>query len=135
MFHDHKPANEVGLKSCWIYRRHADEGFGATMHPGDMPRYDFRFTSMGELAKAHQARKSNARANERDQDEHSDCRNDGISWMLRNRGKSWTSRKRMLDSRPVSCSIAPASRSSMSIGRRQDAEAAADAVYDVRGRR
>ena len=55
MFHDHKPANAVGLKSCWIYRRHADEGFGATMHPGDMPAYDFRFTSMGELAKAHQA--------------------------------------------------------------------------------
>ena len=55
MFHDHKPANEVGLKSCWIYRRHADEGFGATMHPGDIPAYDFRFTSMAELAKAHQA--------------------------------------------------------------------------------
>lgn len=55
MFHDHKPANAVGLKSCWIYRRHADEGFGATMHPGDMPAYDFRFTSMGEFAKAHQA--------------------------------------------------------------------------------
>ena len=54
MFHDHKPANEVGLKSCWIYRRHADQGFGATMHPGDMPHYDFRFTSMAELAKAHQ---------------------------------------------------------------------------------
>jgi len=54
MFHDHKPANEVGLKSCWIYRRHADQGFGATMHPGDMPRYDFRFTSIAELAKAHQ---------------------------------------------------------------------------------
>jgi 2-haloacid dehalogenase len=55
MFHDHKPANEIGLKSCWIYRRYADEGFGATMHPGNMPRYDFRFTSMGEFAKAHQA--------------------------------------------------------------------------------
>ena len=54
MFHDHKPANDMGLKSCWIYRRHADEGFGATMHPGAMPRYDFRFTSMGELARAHQ---------------------------------------------------------------------------------
>ena len=39
-------AAKVGLKSCWIYRRHADQGFGATMHPGDMPHYDFRFTSM-----------------------------------------------------------------------------------------
>src|ERR1700720_824542 len=54
MFHDHKPANEVGLKSCWIYRRHAQQGFGATMNPGDMPHHDFRFTSMAELAKAHQ---------------------------------------------------------------------------------
>jgi 2-haloalkanoic acid dehalogenase type II len=55
LFHDHKPANAVDLKSCWIYRRHTDQGFGATMHPGDMPRTDFRFTSLGELAKAHQA--------------------------------------------------------------------------------
>ena len=54
MFHDHRPANQAGLKSCWIFRRHADQGFGATMDPGDMPRYDFRFTSMAELAKAHQ---------------------------------------------------------------------------------
>jgi putative hydrolase of the HAD superfamily len=23
------------------------------MHPGDMPRYDFRFNSMADLAKAH----------------------------------------------------------------------------------
>jgi 2-haloacid dehalogenase len=53
MFHDHKPANETGLKSCWIHRRHGDEGFGATMHPGDLPRYDFRFTGMAELAAAH----------------------------------------------------------------------------------
>jgi putative hydrolase of the HAD superfamily len=55
MFHDHKPANEIGLASCWIYRRHEDEGFGATMNPGEMPRYDFRFTSMGEMAEAHRA--------------------------------------------------------------------------------
>jgi 2-haloalkanoic acid dehalogenase type II len=54
MFHDHKPANEFGLRSCWIYRRHADEGFGATMHPGQLPRVDFRFNSMAELVKAHQ---------------------------------------------------------------------------------
>jgi putative hydrolase of the HAD superfamily len=54
MFHDHKPANDSGLASCWIYRRHAQEGFGATMHPGQMPRVDFRFNSMHELVKAHQ---------------------------------------------------------------------------------
>ncbi|PTM39060.1 haloacid dehalogenase type II [Bosea sp. 124] len=52
MFHDHKPANAAGLASCWIYRRHGDEGFGATMNPGDMPHYDFRFDSLGEMAQA-----------------------------------------------------------------------------------
>jgi len=55
MFHDHAPANRHGLKNCWIYRRHADEGFGATMHPGDMPHYDFRFTSMADMVEAHRA--------------------------------------------------------------------------------
>jgi len=54
MFHDHQPANAVGLKSCWIYRRHAQQGFGATMNPGAMPHVDFTFHSLGELAKAHQ---------------------------------------------------------------------------------
>lgn len=54
MFHDHQPANRHGLASCWIYRRFDQEGFGATMNPGDMPKYDFRFNSMADLAKAHQ---------------------------------------------------------------------------------
>ena len=53
LFHDHEPANRVGLKSCWIYRRHDKEGFGATMTPGTMPKVDFRFNSMVELADAH----------------------------------------------------------------------------------
>lgn len=54
MFHDHDPANKHGLASCWIYRRYDQKGFGATMNPGDMPKYDFRFNSMADLAKAHQ---------------------------------------------------------------------------------
>jgi len=54
MFHDHGPANRHGLASCWIYRRYDQDGFGATMHPDDMPKYDFRFNSMADLAKAHQ---------------------------------------------------------------------------------
>ena len=53
LFHDHGPANAFGLASCWIHRRHDKEGFGATMNPGAMPKVDFRFTSMAELAKAH----------------------------------------------------------------------------------
>ena len=52
MFHDHAPANNAGVVSVWIYRRHADEGFGATMDPGTMPKVDF--TSMTDLVKAHQ---------------------------------------------------------------------------------
>lgn len=54
MFHDHGPANRHGLASCWIYRRFDQEGFGATMNPGEMPKYDLRFNSMADLAKAHQ---------------------------------------------------------------------------------
>jgi 2-haloacid dehalogenase/putative hydrolase of the HAD superfamily len=55
MFHDHAPANRHGLANCWIYRRHDKEGFGATMNPGDMPSYDFRFNSMADLVEAHKA--------------------------------------------------------------------------------
>ena len=54
MFHDHVPANRIGLKAAWIYRRHGEKGFGATMNPGEVPRYDFRFDSMADLVKAHQ---------------------------------------------------------------------------------
>jgi 2-haloacid dehalogenase len=54
MFHDHAPANRHSLHSCWIYRRHQQEGFGATRHPGTMPHYDFRFNSLAEMAEAHQ---------------------------------------------------------------------------------
>lgn len=54
LFHDHQPANGFGVKSCWIYRRHADVGFGATMNPGSLPNVDFRFDSMAALAKMHQ---------------------------------------------------------------------------------
>lgn len=55
LFHDHKPANAAGLKSCWIFRRHAQSGFGATMDPDGMPHVDFRFDSMADLVAAHRA--------------------------------------------------------------------------------
>ncbi|MBT6437870.1 MAG: haloacid dehalogenase, partial [Rhodobacteraceae bacterium] len=55
MFHDHAPANHCGLSNCWIYRRHGQEGFGATMNPGPMPSYDMVFNSMAELVEAHKA--------------------------------------------------------------------------------
>ena len=53
LFHDHAPANEFGLASCWIHRRHAHGGFGATMNPGKTPRTDFRFAAMAEMVAAH----------------------------------------------------------------------------------
>jgi 2-haloalkanoic acid dehalogenase type II len=53
LFHDHAPANRHELNSCWIYRRHGQEGFGATMTPGEMPRYNFRFNSLSEMVEAH----------------------------------------------------------------------------------
>ena len=55
MFHDHASANQFGLSNCWIYRRYDKEGFGATMTPAQMPRYDFQFNSMADLADAHRA--------------------------------------------------------------------------------
>ena len=54
MFHDHAPANICGLNNCWIYRRHNKDGFGAAMHPGDIPTYKFMFNSMADLVRAHQ---------------------------------------------------------------------------------
>ena len=55
MFHDHGPANRHGLANCHIFRRHDREGFGATMHPGEMPEVGMRFNSMAEMVDAHRA--------------------------------------------------------------------------------
>jgi len=53
LYHDHLPANQMGLASAWIHRRYGQAGHGATARPPTMPRFDFRFTSLGELAAAH----------------------------------------------------------------------------------
>lgn len=59
LYHDHIPANDAGLASCWIYRRHGKEGFGATHIPARTPHVDFTYNSLGSLAEAHkQALKS-----------------------------------------------------------------------------
>ena len=55
LFHDHVPAQAAGLSSAWIDRRHQAEGWGATVPPAGTPKYDFRFASMAEMVKAHQA--------------------------------------------------------------------------------
>lgn len=59
LFHDHAPANKQGLASCWIYRRHDKQGFGATMNPGAIPRHNFRFNSMADLVVAHRRELAN----------------------------------------------------------------------------
>jgi 2-haloacid dehalogenase len=53
LFHDHGPANAVGLASAWIDRRHATPGLGATATPPSDVRWDFRFTSLEDMAQAH----------------------------------------------------------------------------------
>jgi 2-haloacid dehalogenase len=53
LFHDHAPANQAGLASAWIDRRHDQQGWGATMKPPGTPRYDFRFESMADMVGAH----------------------------------------------------------------------------------
>jgi len=52
LYHDHVPANDAGITSCWIDRRAGRAGGGATKTPPRMPRYAFRFESLGALAQA-----------------------------------------------------------------------------------
>jgi 2-haloalkanoic acid dehalogenase type II len=58
LFHDHLPANKVGLANAWIDRRAGKEGSGATHPVEHMPHYDFRFTSMAQMVEAHREIKS-----------------------------------------------------------------------------
>ena len=55
LFHDHVPANRIGIASAWIDRRAGRSGSGATAVPETTPHFDFRFTSLAELADAHRA--------------------------------------------------------------------------------
>jgi 2-haloacid dehalogenase len=53
LFHDHVPAQALGIASAWIDRRHDAAGWGATAPVSPDVRYNFRFTSLGALADAH----------------------------------------------------------------------------------
>ncbi|HBK08774.1 MAG TPA: haloacid dehalogenase type II [Acetobacteraceae bacterium] len=55
LFHDHVPAQAIGLASAWIDRRHGAGGWGATAPVSADVRYDFRFVSLGALAEAHRS--------------------------------------------------------------------------------
>jgi 2-haloacid dehalogenase len=54
LFHDHAVANQFGLASAWINRRHEGQGWGATLPPAITPRYNFRFDDLAGLVSAHQ---------------------------------------------------------------------------------
>ena len=55
LFHDHAPAQAMGLARCWIDRRMGEEGAGATKALDFVPEVHFHFDSMAALADAHRA--------------------------------------------------------------------------------
>jgi putative hydrolase of the HAD superfamily len=52
LFHDHQPAQALGLPSVWIHRRHGKDGTGATATPSGDVSPTWQFTSMAEFADA-----------------------------------------------------------------------------------
>ena len=56
LFHDHVPAEAIGISRCWINRRgDTGTGSGATAPVARMPKLDFQFPTMGAMAAAHRA--------------------------------------------------------------------------------
>ena len=57
LHHDHVPANRFDLASAWIDRQRlsAGGGWGATARVATMPRVDFVFFTLGEMAEAASA--------------------------------------------------------------------------------
>ena len=52
LFHDHVPAQQAGLPSVWINRRHDRPGWGATPQPNGEFSYGWEFPSMQAFADA-----------------------------------------------------------------------------------
>jgi 2-haloalkanoic acid dehalogenase type II len=55
LFHDHAPAQDFGLATCWIDRRKGQDGWGATLPPPAVIETDFHFAGMADLAAAVRA--------------------------------------------------------------------------------
>jgi 2-haloalkanoic acid dehalogenase type II len=55
LYHDHIPAKKLGLSTCWIYRRQAQKGFGATRPPTEQVTPDFQFDTLLDMAQSHRA--------------------------------------------------------------------------------
>ncbi|KAJ2983092.1 hypothetical protein NQ176_g947 [Zarea fungicola] len=52
LWHDHIPAQKLGLKTCWIKRRGADAAFGGREEDFSDLHVSFRFLTLADLAKA-----------------------------------------------------------------------------------
>jgi 2-haloacid dehalogenase len=55
LYHDHVPAEQMGLASVWINRRFGKEGQGATKLPETLPKLGGQFATLAEFAAAHRA--------------------------------------------------------------------------------
>jgi 2-haloacid dehalogenase len=55
LFHDHRPAKQIGFSTAWIDRRQGKAGSGATMPVGFEIKTDFRFPSLAALVDRHRA--------------------------------------------------------------------------------
>ncbi len=54
LYHDHAPAERVGIARCWINRRgDTGTGSGATKAVAHRPKLDFEFPTLAALAEAH----------------------------------------------------------------------------------
>jgi 2-haloacid dehalogenase len=49
-FHDIEPARNLGIKSCWVDRRHDKQGWGAVPQPHSAVSADYQVTSLTQLA-------------------------------------------------------------------------------------
>jgi 2-haloacid dehalogenase len=58
LFHDHVPAQSLGLRTVWIDRRGARHGWGATPPPPVAPTPDWTFPSMAAFAAACHSEKN-----------------------------------------------------------------------------
>ena len=56
LYHDHVPAEAMGIARCWINRRgDTGTGSGANSPVAHMPKLDFQFPTLGAMAAAHRA--------------------------------------------------------------------------------
>lgn len=49
LYHDHEPAQRLGISTCWVDRRHNQDGWGAVPSPTTEIATDFRITGLHQL--------------------------------------------------------------------------------------